>query len=495
MRYKFRVLTIVMLIMCIVINEVGVFAYYVDNKIFQYDIQPKYLKIIIEDQQYNQDMGLITIGKVDMIAIRPLAEALEYAVSWDEHTETVTLYNESKGQYEFRINDTFAIRNEIQRISLYTSPLIISESMYLSFDDIENCLKLDIQNDGDTIRIKSTDNYRSINDFSFLYYHINMDMIYSKMGTPDYADDIIVIYELSRGRKLILKHYGIGILEDVVVELSNGEQISVGYYEHDKTIDFYSLTYKFYENIYNVEERKDFLLTRADCLSFVMLAIGGMYYANGLNNDASQMWDYSKELWNSSSFDDDKYYYDLIKRIIFESHFELTMLGVFHAKVAYGECINGNNSEFIYFNELRYVTLKEALAFMVRCLCPNEYGLDNLNKTFNIAKEKGLILSNDSFFSRPDAEITVAEMQIILGRFLHQPRGLYVRFNDVSSPFERNFLCEKDMLGSKTYYEMLNELYGPDFTEALLKYDGTEYDPSWHSDSKVSYRWEDQFLK
>jgi len=69
------------------------------------------------------------------------------------------------------------------------------------------------------------------------------------------------------------------------------------------------------------------------------------------------------------------------------------------------------------------VTAKEAAAFMVRCLKGKDLG--DLNKTFEIAKEMGLIKEEDVFYTNGDDFITPDYFLIMLQRFLNQPRYKY----------------------------------------------------------------------
>lgn len=91
--------------------------------------------------------------------------------------------------------------------------------------------------------------------------------------------------------------------------------------------------------------------------------------------------------------------------------------------------------ERIYFNYNRSVTLKECVAFMVRCLGDFQ-GLD-LDETFKIAVEMGLISDNDSAYKNPDSPISPDEFFVILQRFIHQKQYLFFD-RDLSSGFRVN---------------------------------------------------------
>ncbi|NLM50538.1 MAG: hypothetical protein GX196_06265 [Clostridiaceae bacterium] len=91
----------------------------------------------------------------------------------------------------------------------------------------------------------------------------------------------------------------------------------------------------------------------------------------------------------------------------------------FYYYIAEGEFIG--NRRYFYFD--RPVTAKEAAAFMVRCLKGKDLG--DLNKTFEIAKEMGLIKEEDVFYTNGDDFITPDYFLIMLQRFLNQPRYKY----------------------------------------------------------------------
>lgn len=79
------------------------------------------------------------------------------------------------------------------------------------------------------------------------------------------------------------------------------------------------------------------------------------------------------------------------------------------------------NTEIFFFPD-RAVTLKEALAFMVRCLEP---GRIELESAFEKAKDYGLIKADEELIQNADSQISQNEYCILLERFLHQRRYMY----------------------------------------------------------------------
>lgn len=79
------------------------------------------------------------------------------------------------------------------------------------------------------------------------------------------------------------------------------------------------------------------------------------------------------------------------------------------------------NTEIFFFPD-RAVTLKEALAFMVRCLEP---GRIELESAFEKAKDYGLIKADEELIQNADSQISQNEYCILLERFLHQKRYMY----------------------------------------------------------------------
>ena len=104
-----------------------------------------------------------------------------------------------------------------------------------------------------------------------------------------------------------------------------------------------------------------------------------------------------------------------------------------YISVAHLECVafGEGNGTYPYFYPYRDVTVKEAAAFIVRCLAPVGNVDDKINSvsasvddTFTKAKEIGIIQATDTFYSNGDATVTPDEFYIMLYRMLYQPRYL-----------------------------------------------------------------------
>ena len=130
-----------------------------------------------------------------------------------------------------------------------------------------------------------------------------------------------------------------------------------------------------------------------------------------------------------------------------------------YSKIAYGEeCVvnfqtyrtmhTRKNVDYFFFPE-RLATVKETLAFMVRCL---ENDIKDYNKTFELAKEYGLINSGDEFIKEPDSFIRRDDFCTLIQRFLNQKRYKYFH------PEERATRVAKiDSERSITYLEFLTQ--------------------------------------
>lgn len=102
------------------------------------------------------------------------------------------------------------------------------------------------------------------------------------------------------------------------------------------------------------------------------------------------------------------------------------------------------NTEIFFFPD-RAVTLKEALAFMVRCLEPGKIELES---AFEKAKNYGLIKADEEFIQKADSQLSQNEYCILLERFLHQKRYMY--YNS-----EMKMRANADEAHSMTYLDFL----------------------------------------
>ena len=103
------------------------------------------------------------------------------------------------------------------------------------------------------------------------------------------------------------------------------------------------------------------------------------------------------------------------------------------SKIAYGEervidystyrtDHTGRNVDYFFFPK-RAVTVKEALAFMIRCLEQSDN--ESLEYAMKRAEEYGLINCNDDFVNKGDSELNQNDFCVLLERFLHKNRYKY----------------------------------------------------------------------
>ncbi|MBU5451520.1 hypothetical protein [Acetivibrio sp. MSJd-27] len=157
-------------------------------------------------------------------------------------------------------------------------------------------------------------------------------------------------------------------------------------------------------------------VTREECLVAIMRVIG--------------VTDKEVDLLNGADF------------VAFEDTYPYSYFGcAYRAKIAYGEeCIvdyptyrtshTHKNTDFFFFPQ-RAVTVKETIAFMVRCLEDLDASID-LNTTLKKAVEYGLIDDEDALIQNPDSEISQKDFYILIERFLQQRRyKFYQRENNV----------------------------------------------------------------
>lgn len=203
-------------------------------------------------------------------------------------------------------------------------------------------------------------------------------------------------------------------------------------------------------------ERTD-TVTRYECLNAIMKAIGAaddmdvMLYdsysgkpsENAYHDGDGETVEANSERWIKITNDGKGTMIDVLKyNLKGLSYIRLA----FYNGIAKGEIYQNRR----YFCFDRAVTAKEATAFMVRCL--EGLGLENIDETYLIAKERGLVKEGDVYFKDGNNPITPDDFCIILQRFLYQKR--YIYFNDVSV---RTFYKE-DEERSMTYIEYLQQL-------------------------------------
>jgi len=140
----------------------------------------------------------------------------------------------------------------------------------------------------------------------------------------------------------------------------------------------------------------------------------------------------------------------------------------YRAQIAYGEeCIvkhptyrsshTGKNTDFFFFPE-RPATIKEALAFMVRCLSSDNSNYEN---TTIEALKFNLIYPEDSFINELDSNISQETLYLLLERFLSQKRYKYYK-NEYCTNKNDYFRMEGwiDEKQNITYWEHLRQTKG-----------------------------------
>lgn len=136
------------------------------------------------------------------------------------------------------------------------------------------------------------------------------------------------------------------------------------------------------------------------------------------------------------------------------SYFECAWL----SGIAYGEeCVVDypthrtshtlKNTDFFFFPE-RAATVKETLAFMVRCLEADKIDID---VAFEKAKEYGLVKAEDSFIQELDSAINPNEFCTLLERFMQQKRYKY--YDRVDNDFRPDGNIDEER--SVSYLDML----------------------------------------
>ncbi len=161
-----------------------------------------------------------------------------------------------------------------------------------------------------------------------------------------------------------------------------------------------------------------------------------------------------------------------------------------YAKIAYGEkCVvdtptygssHRNTAwDYLFFTDMA-ATVKEALAFMLRCL--EDLSAENFDLTLEKAKEYSLISDEDAFAENIDEEITQGDFVLLLERFVQQKRyKYYLTWDEAKFEAKSTIGGSIDEERSVTYFEMLNarlaaaeELLSESEWESVKKFMGFE---------------------
>lgn len=133
----------------------------------------------------------------------------------------------------------------------------------------------------------------------------------------------------------------------------------------------------------------------------------------------------------------------------------------YKGKIAYGEECEVDsptyrsthtlkNTDFFFFPN-REVTVKECLAFMVRCL--EEPSKENYDSIIEKAKNYGLISDDDAIVDNVNAALSQNDFLVLLDRLLQQNRYKYYGNENNLFKMEGNIDEEQSM----TYLQMLNQ--------------------------------------
>ena len=128
-----------------------------------------------------------------------------------------------------------------------------------------------------------------------------------------------------------------------------------------------------------------------------------------------------------------------------------------YAKVAIGVQrydVFGNPYSVILFEPHQNVTIKEALAFILRCLTDSStLSWDN---TMEDAVKYGLITQDELTDCEPDSELTNGQFRIFLRRMLNSPRYLYwpTEYDNVYG----SKTAKTDITGSMKYIDWFNQV-------------------------------------
>lgn len=107
------------------------------------------------------------------------------------------------------------------------------------------------------------------------------------------------------------------------------------------------------------------------------------------------------------------------------------------------------NTDFFFFPK-RAITVKECLAFMIRCLQSDKTDFDLILEE---AKGIGLINDKDDFIQNPNSIISQDDLYVLLGRMLQQKRYKY--YSKENNGFNMNESVDEEK--SMTYLEFLTQ--------------------------------------
>lgn len=195
---------------------------------------------------------------------------------------------------------------------------------------------------------------------------------------------------------------------------------------------------------YAVEEpmqlQEEQFITRFDCLERIMKMIGWHELPNSGSADLVVFGDVSEARGLKCT------YYAKRSSIAFGE----MCYGVYYPRLGRPKKIP--DFDIVFYPD-RNVTVKEAIAFMVRCLGQhNEYAL-NVDYCWEMGKQKDLVMETDDF--KADDQLTEAVFEVLSERFLDSRRCKYY---DEENLFGVDIKAKIDKEGLMTYREYLEQL-------------------------------------
>lgn len=189
-------------------------------------------------------------------------------------------------------------------------------------------------------------------------------------------------------------------------------------------------------------------ITRFDCVALIMTAIGVPHNCGEEAYGYTPLLSQEDELLLMNDIGNmDLFKYNTTAYVYF--------LIEHNTGVIFGEKLAENRK--IHFNVSRCVTVKEIVAFMVRCL--EQTGDAGLDETYCIAQKYGLLKEGDMFLENPDEEILYKDFLTILKRFLNMKQ--YLHFEITSGGYSELWTegrFRKNKNRDITYYEYLKKV-------------------------------------
>lgn len=251
---------------------------------------------------------------------------------------------------------------------------------------------------------------------------------------------------------------------DLLLELLTNKNLIWGDILMRKTVFLLMIIIIFLSNSIQSSANDDWKnITRGDCLSYIMLAIGTPGSGYSYNAVAEYQEDPYCDFQIEENWQETLIEYD--KRSLFTYAPDLVSVAICYTDVVYGIGTIEKYNNKMYFGYIQYITLEEVLAFMVRCLKnDNDCNLADLKITTEIAKEKGLLRKEDIFYHNPNYIITISDFKVLLSRFISQKAHLCFK-----GPWYSEYMYSNDNI---TYGKYLSSTYGIDYLQKILQVNG-----------------------